>query len=146
MFPRRNKSNHHFEGEAPQTLLHRVVERRVEAELTKWCAFWPAGLRVCVPGRMPISALRPEIGKKSPKNRFWPHPENRAKNRPKIGEIAQRSVFGPFFIFFSDFFPISRERPKSILRRFFSDFGSEAKIGILPGTHTRNRRVAGDDL
>ena len=40
----------------------------------------PLELRVCVPGRIfPISGLRPEIRKKSPKNRFWPQAENREK-------------------------------------------------------------------
>ena len=74
-----------------------------------------------------ISGLRPEISKKSPKNRFWPHRENREKIAPKKGKMAQRSVVGPFFQFWGDFSPIFRVRPKSIFQRFLSVFGPEAR-------------------
>ena len=96
-------------------------------------------LRVCVAGRMPISGLRPEIGKnrrkidfgltrkmgkKSPKNRKWP----------------EKPIFEPCSLSLGDFFPIFRVRPKSIFRRFFSDSGRGPEIGILPGTHNRKSR------
>ena len=102
-------------------------------------------LRVCVPGRMPISGLRPEIGKKSPKNRFWPLPENREKspknrkNGPKTDFLSHFSYVWAIFSLFSGgeakidfsaiFFPISGWRPE---------------IGILPGTHTRKPRGPND--
>ena len=49
------------------------------------------------------------------------------KNRPKIGTMAQKSVFGPFFQFWGYFSPIFLVRPKSIFRPFFVDFGPEAR-------------------
>ena len=41
--------------------------------------------------------------------------------------MARKPIFEPFFLFLGDFFPIFRVRPKSIFRRFFSDFGPEAR-------------------
>ena len=84
---------------------------------------------------MPISGLRHEIGKKSPKNRFWPHPENRERIAQKLEKWPENPIFEPFFLFLDDFFPIFRVRPKMIFRRFSSDFRR-----ILPGTHTCNTK------
>ena len=63
-----------------------------------------------------------------PKNRFWPHPENREKNRRKIGKMAQKSVFGPFFPIFRRFFPYFPGEAKiDFSAILFPDFGPEAR-------------------
>ena len=63
----------------------------------------PHPLRVCVPGRMPISGLRPEIGKNSPKNRFWPHPENRETITPKKEKWPENRFLSDFSYFWAIF-------------------------------------------
>ena len=88
-----------------QTKLQEVLCRDSECTFSL-VLFNRVVLRVCVPGRMPISGLWPEIGKKkSPKNRFWPRPENREKNRPKKGKTARKPIFKRFFPIFGRFFP-----------------------------------------
>ena len=84
-------------------------------------------LRVCVPGRMPISGLRPEIGKKSRRKIDFGLTRKIGKESPNNRKNGSKSVFGPFFLFFGDFFPVFGVRLKSIFRRFFSDFGPEAR-------------------
>ena len=74
---------------------------------------------------------------------FRPEARNRKKNRRKIDfgltrKIGKKSpqnrkpIFEPFFLFLGDFFPIFQVRPKSIFRRFFSDFGPESRNGHSP--------------
>ena len=97
-------------------------------------------LRVCVPGRMPISGLRPEIGKKSLKNRFWSHPENREKIAQKY-EKSLKNRFSGHFSFFGVIFSLFCGCGQN---RFFGEFflisGRRPEISILPGTHTRKHR------
>ena len=44
---------------------------------------------------------------------------NGEKKRTKIGKMARKPIFEPFFLFLGDFSPVFRARPKSIFRRFF---------------------------
>ena len=61
-------------------------------------------LRSRLPCTDPKSGLRPEMGKKWPKNGFWP--------------MAEKWEFSV--------------GPKSIVRPFFSHFGPEARFGVCP--------------
>ena len=80
------------------------------------------------------------MGKKWPKNGFWPHREKEEKmaekweNWPKNGS---KLVIFPFFGHFSPFFPVG---PKSIFRPFFSHFGSGLYRAIGIATLVKGRQ------
>ena len=92
-------------------------------------------LRSRLPCTDPKSGLRPEMGKKWPKNGVWPH-------REKGEKMAEKWESGRFSYFFSPFFPFS---PKSIFRPFFSPFlGPEARFGVCSGqsgSQTQSKEV-----
>ena len=101
-------------------------------------------LRSRLPCTDPKSGLRPEMGKKWPKNGFWPHRE-KGKKWPKNGKVA---IFDPFLghfwanlPIFRPFFPFFPVSPKSIFRPFFSHFGPEARLGSVQGNRDRKPRV-----
>ena len=58
--------------------------------------------------------------------------------------MARKTIFEPFFLFLGDFFPIFRVRPKSIFRRFFSDFGPKARNRHSP-RHTYSQASMPND-
>ena len=77
-------------------------------------------------GKRPISGLRPEIGKKSLKIDLG-LTRKIGKNRPKIGKMTQKSVFGPFFQFWAIVFPYFPDAAKIDFSATFSDFGPGAR-------------------
>ena len=96
-------------------------------------------LRVCVPGRVPISSLRPEIGKKIAEEiDFGLTRKIGKKIAKKWGKMARKPIFEPFFLFLGDFFPYFPDEAKTISSAIFSRFRAGGEIGTLPGTHTRN--------
>ena len=81
------------------------------------------------------SGLQPEMGKKWPKNGFWPH-------REKGRKMAPKSLFYPFFGQFSHFsaiffrfFPV---RPKSFFGHFFPNSGRGPILRSVQGNRDRN--------
>ena len=73
-------------------------------------------------------------------------PGKYGKNRPKIGKMAQKSVFGPFVLFWGDFFPILRVRPKSIFRRFFFRFWAGGPKSVFSQAHIHTQLARRDRL
>ena len=77
------------------------------------------------------------MGKKWPKNGFWPHRAKGEKMAKKWENGHFWPIFRPFLGQFSHFvghfFPFSPVGPKSIFRPFFSHFGPEARFGVCTG-------------
>ena len=93
-----------------------------------------------MPERRPISSLRREIGKKSPKIDFWPHREN-GKKSPNNRQTARNPIFGLFFPFLGDAFPYFPGEAKIDFWAIFSDFGPPARNRPSPQTHKLARIV-----
>ena len=92
-------------------------------------------LRSCRPGRKSVSGFRQKSEKNGPKMDFGltgkigKRSPKKRKNRPKMGFFP---IFGRFFLFLGDFFPIFPVRPKSIFGPFFSGFLAEARNRFSP--------------
>ena len=91
-------------------------------------------LRSRLPCTDPESGLRPEMGKKWPKNGFWPHQE-KGEKWPKNG---LKMDFWANFPIFRLFFPFSPVGPKSIFRPFFPISGRRPNLGSVQGNWDRN--------
>ena len=87
-------------------------------------------LRVCMPGRRPISGER--NGRKID---FGLTGKIGEKNRPKTGQMARKRIFDPFFLFLGDFFPLFSWWGQN---RFFGDFFFRFRAsGLLRHTHSQ---------
>ena len=91
-----------------------------------------------------ISGLRPEMGRKWPKNGFWPHLKNGGNMAQKIGKMARNSIFEPFsghFFHFPGHFshfpghfsPFFSRGQNPCFGHFHPHFGPEARNGSIPG-------------
>ena len=81
-------------------------------------------LRSRLPCTDPKSGLRPEMGKKWPKNGFRPH-------REKGGKMAEN--FWANFLIFRPFFPLVLGGAKLHFSAIFSHFGPGARFGVCTG-------------
>ena len=81
--------------------------------------------------KLPPTGLPPEMGKKWPKNGFWPHREN-GKIGPKMGQKWQFSLFGHFF----PIFPGEAKIHFSAI--FFPCRGRRPDLGSVEGNRDRN--------
>ena len=84
------------------------------------------GLQSRLPCTDPKSGLRPEMGKKWPKNGFWPHRKKGEKMDEKWQNCRFLPIFGPFFPLFSG-------GAKIHFSAIFSHFGPEARFGVCTG-------------
>ena len=80
----------------------------------------------------PPARNRQKIAEKS----ILASPGKLGKDRPKIGNMARKPIFEPFFLFCNEFFPYFPGEARIDCSAIFSDFG------ILPGTHSRKKRGA----
>ena len=85
----------------------------------------------------PKSGLRPEMGKKRPKNGFWPH-RKKGDRWPKIGKLAQKWVKNGYFPIFWPFPPPSSSGAKSFFWPFFPISGRRPDLRSVQGNRDRN--------
>ena len=94
-------------------------------------------LRSRLPCTDPKSGLRPEMGKKQPKNGFWPHRKQRGKmaekweNWPKNGSKNGSKM--AIFPFFGDFLPFAGGAKNPFFRPFFPISGRRPDLGSVLG-------------
>ena len=98
-------------------------------------------LRPQLPWFFPISGLRPGMGKKWPKNGFWPQPGANGKNGRKMGKLAENGSKKPFS-HFSAIFPLFLGGAKIHFLPFFPISDPKPEMGSVEGNRDRKTKAS----